>query len=322
MNFDFGEVLTRAWQIVWKHRVLWIFGILASCGRGGGGGGNFGGGSGGDNGFDGSGADLPPQFLQWFEWIQNNLTQFIAISVALLCVIWIVIAFLSTIGKVGLIHGTAQVEGGVESLIFGQLFSESTPYFWRMFGLALVMSLPFLIVIVALAAGLSLLVVSAIGENNVGLLASIPLFLGCLCLLIPLMLVVGMIIRQSERAIVLEDLGVMPAISRGWEIFRANLGPIILLTIMLAIIGVVVSFIIAIPIFIVVFPALFAFALSEAQSWTPMIFVGVCICLFLPVALILNGIMTSYIETVWTLTYMRLTKPHAGKSVAPVEANA
>ena len=43
MNFNFGEVLTRAWQIIWKHKVLWIFGILASCGRGSGGG-NGGGG--------------------------------------------------------------------------------------------------------------------------------------------------------------------------------------------------------------------------------------------------------------------------------------
>ena len=28
MNFDVGEVLSRAWQITWKHRVLWIIGIL------------------------------------------------------------------------------------------------------------------------------------------------------------------------------------------------------------------------------------------------------------------------------------------------------
>ena len=27
MNFDVGEVLSRAWQITWKHRVLWIIGI-------------------------------------------------------------------------------------------------------------------------------------------------------------------------------------------------------------------------------------------------------------------------------------------------------
>ena len=28
MNFDIGEVLSRAWQITWKQRVLWIIGIL------------------------------------------------------------------------------------------------------------------------------------------------------------------------------------------------------------------------------------------------------------------------------------------------------
>ena len=38
MNFNFGEVLTRAWQITWKYKVLWIFGILAGCSEGSGGG--------------------------------------------------------------------------------------------------------------------------------------------------------------------------------------------------------------------------------------------------------------------------------------------
>jgi hypothetical protein len=28
MNFDSGDVLTRAWKITWKHRVLWIIGIV------------------------------------------------------------------------------------------------------------------------------------------------------------------------------------------------------------------------------------------------------------------------------------------------------
>src|SRR5512145_2077102 len=151
MNFNFGEVLTRAWQIIWKHKVLWIFGILASCGRGGGGG--NGGGGGGNNGFNGSGTDFPPQVMQWFQWIGDNVAAFIAITIALVCVIWIVVTFLSTIGKIGLIRGTSQVEGGADSLIFGQLFSESTPYFWRMFGLSLILSIPVLLMIVAAIIG-------------------------------------------------------------------------------------------------------------------------------------------------------------------------
>ena len=312
MNFNFGEVLTRAWQIIWKHKVLWIFGILASCGRGSGGG-NGGGGNGGNNNFNSSGPDLPPQVMQWFQWIQDHLTQFIAITVAVLCVIWIVVAFLSTIGKIGLIRGTAQAEGGAESLIFGQLFSESTPYFLRMFGLSLILSLPLLIVLVALIGGLVVFGISSRGEN-IGMLAIVPVMLGCFCLLIPVMFVVGMIFRQSERAIVLEELGVMPAISRGWDIFRANLGPIILMTIILAVIGFVVGLVIAIPILIIVIPAMIAFFAGGAQSTIPLIFMAVCFCLYLPVLLLLNGILTAYTESAWTLTFLRLThKPDAGE---------
>jgi len=307
-NFNFGEVLTRAWQIIWKHKVLWIFGILASCGRGGGSGNS--GGSGGDNGFSGSGPDLPPQVMQWFQWIENNITAFIAITIAVLCIIWIIVAFLSTIGKIGLIRGTAQAEGGAESLIFGQLFSESTPYFWRMFGLSLILALPILIIVIMLVIGLLAFIIPVSlngGDSALSALAIVMLMIGCFCLLIPVMFVIGMIFRQSERAIVLEELGVLPAISRGWEIFRANLGPIILMAIILAIIGFVVGLVVAIPIIIIVFPAMFAFIAGGAQSNTPWIFMGVCVCLYLPVLILLNGIMVSYVESAWTLTYLRLT---------------
>ncbi len=38
---DYGEVLSKAWKIAWKFKVLWIFGILASCGQSRGGNFNF-----------------------------------------------------------------------------------------------------------------------------------------------------------------------------------------------------------------------------------------------------------------------------------------
>ena len=323
MNFNFGEVLTRAWQIVWKHRVLWIFGILASCGRGGS---SFNGnsGGGGANGGPGTPPDLPPQVMQLLQTIQENLTAFIAITIALVCVIWIVTIFLSTIGKIGLIRGTFQADSGAEGLIFGQLFSESTPYFWRIFGLSLLIGLPVAVVIAALVAGLVVFAISASGGNDasgIGLLALLPVFIGCICLLIPVMFVVGMIVRQAENAIVLEEMGILPALSRGWDVFRQNLGPIIIMAIILTVICFVVGFVIAIPVFIVAVPAFIAFAAGEAQNWTPLAIAGVCICLYIPISLLLNGIAIAYIESAWTLTYMRLTKPQANEPVALVEAN-
>ena len=145
MNFNFGEVLTRAWQIVWKHKILWVFGILASCGQGSG---NFNSNSNIRN--DSSNFNPPPQMLEWARWIENNVAAFIAILVAVVCIILIITTFLSTIGRIGLIRGAAQAEGGAENLVFGQLFSESMPYFWRSFGLGLLVGLPILVVVMAL----------------------------------------------------------------------------------------------------------------------------------------------------------------------------
>ena len=325
MNFNFGEVLTRAWKIIWKHKVLWIFGILASCGRSSG---NFnsnsGGGGGGNGGGFGQTPNLPPQALRWLHIIENNLTTVIIIGVALVCIIWIVTIFLSTIGRIGLIRGTAQADSGEEKLIFGQLFSESTPYFWRMFGLTLLLGIPILIFVlgfVAIFVGLAVSADGGTGAAAFSVLGMLPILIGCLCLVIPGLFVLGMIFRQAENAIVLEEMSIIPAISRGWDVFKKNLGPIIIMAIILAVIGFIMGLVVAIPFFIIVFPAMLAYFAGGVQSSTPLIFMGVCICLYIPVALALQGIMTAYTESAWTLTYMRLTKPQDNSPIL-AEANA
>ena len=320
MNFNFGDVLTRAWQIVWRHRILWLFGILAGCGRGGS---RFNAGSsGGDDGF----GQLPPEVMRFLQFIEENLTTFIVVVCIVVLLLWALTIFLGTIGRIGLIRGTVQAEAGAERLIFGQLFSESTPYFWRMFGLSLLVALPILVVVAVLVAGLAAFIVSASGGSDpgtIGLIGIVPVIIGCFCLLIPVLWVVGMIVRQAENAIVLEDMRVPPALSRGWEVFRANLGPVIIMSIILAIIAGVIGFVLAIPLFLIVFPSMIAFSVGEGQSSTPLVLMGVGLCIYLPILLILNGIMTAYIESAWTLTYMRLTtKPPLDSAPVALEANA
>jgi hypothetical protein len=320
MNFNFGEVLSRAWQIVWRHKVLWIFGIFAGCGRGGGG---NGGGS-GNTGFQTQGPDLPPQVMRWLEVIAENLLTFAAIGIGLICLLWLLGIFLGTIGRIGLIRGTSGADRGTESLIFGQLFSESLPYFWRVFGLSLLLAIPFLVVLAMVFAGVLALVLGASGagdEAMFGLVAMVPIIIACACILVPIMIVVGLIVRQAERAIVLENMSVFPALSRGWDVFRANLGPIIVMAIILFIINLAVGFVIAIPVFLLVIPTMFAFMAGEAQNWNPLAVMGVGLCLYIPVALLLNGIAIAFSESAWTLTYLRLTRPPADTTLI-AEANA
>jgi hypothetical protein len=253
--------------------------------------------------------------------IAQNATAFIAIAIALVCIFWIVAIFLGTIGRIGLIRGAWQVETGTEHLIFGQLFSESTPYFWRIFGLSLIVGLPILILVGALVAALVVFGISMSQGNDastIGFVGILPLLIGCVCLLIPVGFVIGLIVHQAERVIVLEGSPVLPSISRGWDIFRANLGPILVMAIILAVIGFVAGLIIAIPVLIVVVPAAIAFAAGNAENYNPLIFAGICLCLYIPVSLLLNGILISYTESVWTLTYMRLTgKPNSDDVVTP-----
>ncbi|MGB7874694.1 MAG: hypothetical protein WBL25_09945 [Anaerolineales bacterium] len=315
MNFNFGEILTRAWQITWKYKVLWIFGILAGCTNGGGGGGG-----GGNTGFSTGPSDfnLPPgvqRFISQMEnfayWVEDNLWIFFVIGLVALILIVISI-FLGTIGRIGLIKGSYAAEQGAEALAFGELFSTSMPYFWRVFGLSFLVGLAvFLLIIPIILIG----VLSA----GVGFLCLLPL----ICLLIPVGFAVSILIEQANRAIVLENLGIFDGIKRSWEIARSNVGPLLIMGLILFGITLVIGIIIALPIFIVVFPTIFAFAMGEGQSFAPIYVALACICLYVPVSWVLNGILTTFSQSAWTLTYMRLTqKPETSETPVFVEPNA
>ncbi len=307
MNFNFGEVLTRAWQIIWKHKVLWVFGIFAGCGRGGGGG------SGGQ--VSGSGDQTFPQIEQYIQqlgrWIEDN-PWIVAIFVLLVVLLLIVSIFLGTIGRIGLIRGTYQAEIGAERLNFGELFSESMPYFWRVFGLSLLILLIALVLFVPLVLGGTLFSAFTAG---IGLLCLLPL----ICLLIPLLWVLSVVIEQANVAIVLENLGIGDGFRKGWNVVRANIGPIIVMTLIIFIGSGVVGFIIALPIIAAVVPLIFS---AASNNTAPIWITVICCAVYFPILLVLSGILNAYVQSIWTLTYMRLTAKPRDNAPIELEANA
>ncbi|HEX9840967.1 MAG TPA: hypothetical protein VGA72_16575 [Anaerolineales bacterium] len=306
MSFNFGEVLSRAWQIVWKHKVLWVFGIFAGCSRGGGGGGG-GGGSGIETGTQQPFPELQRFFEQIGQWIDNN-AWIIAVFIVFILVLVVLSIFLGTIGRIGLIKGTYRAEQGTEQMIFGELFSESMPYFWRVFGLSLLIGLLFLLIFLPL-------IFFGIITAGIGFICIIPL----LCLLIPISWAVMVVIEQANAAIVLEDLGIGDGLRRGWEVVRANIGTMILMALILFIGSAVVGIVLAIPLIVAVVPLVIGSAAGAER--TPLLIAGVCCAVYLPILLLLNGILTAYIQSAWALTYMRLTKPQDNVPVV-LEANA
>lgn len=312
MNFNFGEVLARAWQIVWKHKILWVFGIFASCSRGGGGGGGRGAGGGGGTG---PGNQPFPQLEQYLnqlaQWMEDN-PWIIAVVIIFFLAMFLISIFLGTIGRIGLIQGTYQADTGTERLNFGELFSHSTRYFWRLLGLSLLILVIALLIFIPLAL---LGTVFAVLTAGIGMLCLLPL----ICLLLPLLWGLSVVIEQASAAIVLDDLGIMDGISKGWDVVRSNIGTMILLALVLFIGSAVISFIIAIPVAAAVIPLLFGLTSeSTGAIWTSVL----CCAAYLPVLLLLNGILTAYMQSVWTLTYLRLTRPAASTPPEVIEANA
>ncbi len=313
---DFGEVLTKAWNIVWKHKILWLFGILASCS--GGGASNTGWSTGG--GVDGTAqpwngtqpdAYIPPALRMFFENLEaqmNSLTEWQVVVLALgifgVAMLLAVIAIVfQTVGRIGLVRGALRGDAGVEKITFRELMGDVRLYFWRVLGITVVVFLASLIITGLLVGGG---VVFSIITLGAGLLCLLPF----LCILIPVSWLVMVYIEQVYVALIADNTTLPDAFKRGWDVFSKNLGYMILLGLILVVlIGLGVTAIIVLPLGLVGIPFMVGAFSGSSEVWQgTMIASLVIFLLYLPVMLVLRGIIQAYVQSVWTLTYVRLTR--------------
>lgn len=316
---DFGEVLTKAWKVIWKHKILWLFGFLASCGSGGGGGG----GSGANFNFrvpGGGTGDMPlpqgweqffNQVATFFEQIPPYVYIIVALAIFLLLIIIPLLTLaVATLGRAGLVKGAWQSDEEVERLALGDLFKQSLPYFWRVFllylGVAVISVLIALLIIIPA-------VLLGFATMGIGLIVIVPLICMCVCILIPVSWAVGVLMNMSVAAIVGEDLGLVDGVKRAWAVAKSgsNPGNLIAMALILFIAGGIIRFIIGLPILIVMIPILggvLAGALAgSGAALSAGIIIGIVLfLLYLPVALFLGSVLESYIWSAWTLTYRRI----------------
>lgn len=302
---DIGSVLSRAWQIIWKFKVLWIFGILASC-----------------SSTNWSTSNYRTSYRgEVFPNFQYNLSQLpdwqiaLVVGIAILVILLIVVVaiFLGTVGRIGLIRGTLQAEQGSTSLLFSELFSGSIPYFWRVFGVNLLVGLG--LAVLGILLGIIVLVGTLL-TLFIGAICLVPL----LCLFVPFSWLVNVVLEQVNIAIVVEDLSIMDGLQRGWDVVKANLGMIIVMGLILYVgVGLIGGFIIGIPIAAIFIPAAIGIINGTQRVLQGgFVLTGLCLVAYIPVAIVLNGILQSYIKTSWTLTYLRLTSHPA--ALEPVES--
>jgi hypothetical protein len=325
---DYGNILRRSWDVLWNHKFMLVLGFLAALGSGASGGG--GGGGGGDTGytFDGSEFEAMPE-------IAENLGAIIAaasaIILGLVCfffILAIVLWLVRLTAQAGMIDAAARLDAG-EKVSFGEAISAGWHKLGRMVGLNLVL---FGIFILAAIVGVMVLVMGA-GATAAGAAASQGDFgavlgglgaglIGLICCLMCLFLLLGIVVTVlypfAQRAAVLEDMGVIESIGRGWQVIKDNLGEVIILILLFLLLGFVVGAV-TLAIFIPVAALAFApialrfFGSETIEVMDVVLASGGLLCMIL-VGAAINAIYVAFRSTAVTLAYGEFTskKPVTG----------
>jgi hypothetical protein len=294
---DYGGVLGRAWQISWRNKGLWILGILAGCSGSGGGSGSRAGSNFNYN-FGGAGQGNNPNFL-------NNVSEqtWIIIGLALLCLILLVVILfvvLGAIGKGGLIAAFNQADEG-QKIGLGRAFSLSMTYFWRIVAIQLLVGMAWLFVLLIIGLGA---VVGAVATLGIGLICIVPL----LCLLVPVGVAVNVYAMLAQVAVIVEEKGIVESLGVAWSTAKARVGPLVVMTLILVVGGLIIGLLIGLPALALIAPLITGLAIGSQTSITSGIVIfGLCLVAYIPVAILLNGIVQTFVNGAWTLTYRRLT---------------
>ncbi|MGD8464905.1 MAG: hypothetical protein PVI09_13645 [Anaerolineae bacterium] len=284
---DYSKILHRAWDIIWRHKFLIILGVLVALGSSLGS--STSGGTNlqftGDTANTEFGVPLPESLSGTGMWdspvLPIWLLLFLAgMGVIVALVLWVV----SALARGGLIAGAAAGDSG-RSTSFSQAWSAGWKRGWTLLGIGVLPAIPGLVLL--LMGGMGFWVYMSDASTRLGIPAvrNVAVILAMLaCLAVPLVLVLELLRALANRACMLEGLGVLDAYRRGIQVLIDNLGSALVL------------FLIQVAVTLVMFILLIV----------PGICLALC-CLFWPVLVLLQGAVTAYFSTMWTVAWREWT---------------
>ncbi len=308
---DLGYVLRRAWEITWRHKVLWLFGFLVALSSGAPTRSNV--------NYNSTTSELPPEMQHAiYEFVTSPY--FVVAIVALVLVsivVGLVLAFVGALGCAALVDQVRVAEeSGTPSARAG--FLAGWQHTWPVFLIRFLLRLP--VGLLALAGAVPVLVgafsmVQSLrpGDSpppNILLIlgSTFACLLPAVCLALLLAIPLGVLEQLSIRACVLERRSLGESFKRGWSVLKDNLGSIALLWLVLLGIGIGVALVIGLPLALCMLAILMP--LLMVVVFSPILFVVLGFVVGI-VAWLLGAALRSVVETftsaTWTLAYRELT---------------
>lgn len=291
---DYGKLFRRAWDIIWKYKFLILLGVLVALSGSSGSGGN-------QSRYMFDGGDMPWSDMPRFDYgapFQNTDLSILAILglIALgliLVVIGVAFWVAGTIARGGLISAVNDIELE-KPATFSTGFKAGWKKGWRLIGIDLVPVIPGLALFIgSLAIFLSY---GGFGDMMEGVwpYSGIGPFLPIIllsCLLLPIIFFLSIVGSFANRACMLEDLGIVASFRRGFEVLAENLGSALILFLIQVAASIGLFILMIIPGFLMV----------------------IC-CLLWPVLILVQGAVSAYISTLWTLAWREFV---AGGEIVP-----
>ncbi len=285
MNFDFGEVLSRAWQTTWNRRVLWVIGIVF-------------------------GLFVSLMFPLLFSpmlvpiLVQRSRTDlaFIVLGVTILgFVLFMLLMYpISVLAQTSLTLGVLDADRQEERTSLSDLIKRSLPFFWRVLGLLLLFALGMTAANLILQA---IVFFFAIITFGLGMVCFGPLML----LYYPLLYAAIVWEEQAMNALIIDNMTVMEAARQGWKLLRNNLGTFAVMALIVYFgVGMVTGFLL-VPVLAPLFVAPFAF-LGHQVNWVVIAIAVTGLAVFIPLFGILSGLCMVFTKSAWVLTYLRLAR--------------
>ena len=282
---DYGNLFSKAWDIVWKKKFLILLGVLATLA-------GSGGGSGGSQGISTSGDDFGFQLPGQFHFDLSAPFQsggvpvaaglFAILVLAVLICLWV----LGVIARGGLIYGADTISRG-QSTSFADSFRAAWQKGWRLIGIGLLPAIPILVLIILGFVGfLTYSNSSVVFEANEGVYRTpnALIFIPVVLLALGAFLVLALLRTFADRACMLEDTGVWASYRRGGQVLGQNLGPALVLFVL---------------------QILFSIGIGLALL-LPGILIALC-CFLWPLLLLAQGTFAAFYSTLWTLAWNQWT---------------
>lgn len=277
---NYGDLLERSWKYLWRHKILWLFGILQGCQT---------------FNFNTGNNVSQQQALARLERLVSDPLPLMALVIFGLSVALLVL-ILSIVGTIGLIRITALADQNVPKIRFEDVFSDLWSTFWRLFGVNLLWGI---LVIGPVTVGVGIPVVMTLlaitdASPFLGIVISMEILLLLFCLLSPLVFAFIPFLEMTMTTLVVEKVGILKGIRQAWHIYRHHFGKLLVLLLIVT----------ALRIFVPL-PILVPLAALPATPWI--------ILVLLPSGLLFFGILNAFSQNVFTLAYLQLRPEPKGE---------